>query len=128
MEAESRSAVEPSRGSSAVAVFGAPAAQENHAERALQTALWMLERLALRIGVNSGDVVVGRPRKGSSFATGDVVNVAGRLEQAAASGKVLVGRRRRSGVRVRGAGTVEANGKHEAVARPRKAVVAVDGG
>src|SRR5262249_26025104 len=88
-------------GDAVVAVFGAPAAQEDHAERALQTALWMLERLrelfgerlALRIGVNSGEVVVGRPREGSSFATGDAVNVAARLEQAAAPGRVLVGER-----------------------------------
>src|SRR3954468_8457833 len=86
-------------GDAVVAVFGAPAAQEDHAERALQTALWMLERLrevfadglALRIGVNTGEVVVAPPREGSSFATGDAVNVAARLEQAAASGQVLVG-------------------------------------
>src|SRR4051794_20221928 len=88
-------------GDAVVAVFGAPAAQEDHAERALQTALWMLERLrevfadglALRIGVNTGEVVVAPPREGSSFATGDAVNVAARLEQAAASGQVLVGER-----------------------------------
>ena len=49
--------------------------------------------LALRIGVNTGDVVVGRPREGSSFVTGDAVNVCARLEQAAASGEILVGER-----------------------------------
>ena len=88
-------------GDAVVAMFGAPAAQEDHAERALQVALWMQERmaelfgeqLALRIGVNSGEVVVGRPREGSSFATGDPVNVAARLEQAAEPGQVLVGGR-----------------------------------
>jgi class 3 adenylate cyclase/tetratricopeptide (TPR) repeat protein len=88
-------------GDAVVAVFGAPTAQEDHAERALQTALWMLERLravfadglALRIGVNTGEVVVARPREGSSFATGDAVNVAARLEQAATPGQVLVGDR-----------------------------------
>lgn len=93
--------VEKFIGDAVVAVFGAPAAQEDHAERALQVALWMLERLEalfgdrlqLRIGVNSGEVVVGRPREGSSFATGDAVNVAARLEQAAAPGQVLVGER-----------------------------------
>ena len=69
--------VEKFIGDAVVAVFGAPAAQEDHAERALQVALWMQERLAelfagrltLRIGVNSGEVVIGRPREGSSFAT-----------------------------------------------------------
>ena len=93
--------VEKFIGDAVVAVFGAPAAQEDHAERALQTALWLQERLgevfgerlAMRIGVNSGEVVIGRPREGSSFATGDAVNVAARLEQAAAPGQVLVGER-----------------------------------
>ena len=93
--------VEKFIGDAVVAVFGAPAAQEDHAERAPQVALWMQERLqelfggrlSLRIGVNSGEVVVGRPREGSSFATGDAVNVAARLEQAAEPGHVLVGER-----------------------------------
>jgi class 3 adenylate cyclase/tetratricopeptide (TPR) repeat protein len=93
--------VEKFIGDAVVAVFGAPAAQEDHAERALQVALWMQERLAelfagrlsLRIGVNSGEVVIGRPREGSSFATGDAVNVAARLEQAAEPGRTLVGER-----------------------------------
>ena len=50
-------------------------------------------RLALRIGVNTGEIVVGRPREGSSFVTGDAVNVCARLEQAAAPGEILVGER-----------------------------------
>ena len=45
-------------------------------------------QLALRIGVNTGEVVVGRPREGSSFVTGDAVNVAARLEQAARPGRI----------------------------------------
>ena len=120
--------VEKFIGDAVVAVFGAPAAQEDHAERALQVALWMQERLqelfdgrlSLRIGVNSGDVVVGRPREGSSFATGDAVNVAARLEQAAEPGHVLVGERTAS--LVDGAfelgepRTVEAKGKEGGVA------------
>jgi Adenylate and Guanylate cyclase catalytic domain len=47
----------------------------------------------LRIGVNTGEVVVGRPREGSSFVTGDAVNVATRLEQAAEPGEIPVGER-----------------------------------
>src|SRR5439155_13969970 len=74
---------------------------EDHAERALHAALSMrrhLEELfgghlVLRIGVNTGDVMVGRPREGSSFVTGDAVNVAARLEQAAGPGEILVGER-----------------------------------
>ena len=50
-------------------------------------------QLALRIGVNTGEVVVGRPREGSSFVTGDAVNVAARLEQAARPGQILAGER-----------------------------------
>jgi class 3 adenylate cyclase/tetratricopeptide (TPR) repeat protein len=115
-------------GDAVVAVFGAPAAQEDHAERALQVALWMQERLAelfggrlsLRIGVNSGEVAVGRPREGGSFATGDAVNVAARLEQAAEPGHTLVGER--TAALVGGAfelgmpRTIEAKGKAGGVA------------
>ena len=83
--------VEKFVGDAVMAAFGAPAALEDHAERALHAALAMQrrlrelfgDRLALRIGVNTGEVVVGRPREGSSFVTGDMVNVAARLEQAA---------------------------------------------
>src|SRR5688572_2547415 len=84
-----------------MAVFGAPAALEDHAERALHAALAMQERmhelfsgaLELRVGVNTGDVVVGAAHAGSSFVTGDAVNVADRLEKAAESGEVLAGER-----------------------------------
>lgn len=84
-----------------MAAFGAPVAQEDHAERALNAALWMQQRLddvfggqlALRVGVTTGELIVGRPRHGSSFASGDAVNVAARLEQAAAPGTILVGLR-----------------------------------
>jgi class 3 adenylate cyclase len=49
--------------------------------------------LSLRIGVNAGDGVAGQLRVGSSFVTGDAVNVAARLEQAAEPGEILVGER-----------------------------------
>jgi DNA-binding SARP family transcriptional activator len=91
--------VEKFAGDAVLAAFGAPAAQEDHAERALHTALAMRRRLSelvgealeLRIGVNTGVVIAARPRGGSSFLTGDPVNVAARLEQAAAPGEILVG-------------------------------------
>jgi len=93
--------VEKFVGDAVMAAFGAPAAHEDDAERALHVALAMQRRmdelfagrLALRIGVNTGDVVLGAAREGSSFVTGDAVNVCARLEQAAAPGEVLVGER-----------------------------------
>jgi class 3 adenylate cyclase len=93
--------VEKFVGDAVMAAFGAPVAHEDDAERALHVALGMQRRmgelfggrLALRIGVNTGDVVVGQPRQGSSFVTGDAVNVCARLEQAAAAGEILVGER-----------------------------------
>jgi class 3 adenylate cyclase/tetratricopeptide (TPR) repeat protein len=123
--------IEKFAGDAVMAAFGAPIALEDHAERALHTALAMQRRLTelfagrleLRIGVNTGDVVVGRPREGSSFVTGDAVNVAARLEQAAAPGEILVGER--TVAAARGAFefdapvTVEAKGKPEGVVTRR---------
>ena len=43
--------------------------------------------------MNTGEVVVGRPREGSSFVTVDAVNVGARLEQAAAPREILAGER-----------------------------------
>jgi class 3 adenylate cyclase len=92
--------VEKFAGDAVMAAFGVPAAHEDHAERALHCGLSMQRRLdelfadalSLRIGVNTGEVMAGRPREGSSFVTGDAVNVAARLEQAA-PGETLVGER-----------------------------------
>ena len=95
--------VEKFAGDAVMAAFGAPEALEDHAERALHAALAMQRRLenglALRIGVNTGEVVVGEPRAGSSFVSGDAVNVAARLEQAAEPGEILAGERTVSAVR-----------------------------
>jgi class 3 adenylate cyclase len=93
--------VEKFAGDAVMAAFGVPLAQEDHVERALHAALAMQrrleehfgDRLALRIGVNTGEVIVGRARAGSSFVTGDAVNVAARLEQGAQPGDILVGER-----------------------------------
>jgi len=123
--------VEKFVGDAVMAAFGAPAALEDHAERALHAALGMQrrlhelfgDRLALRIGVNTGEVVVGRPREGSSFVTGDAVNVGARLEQAAGADEILVGER--TAAAVRGAFelgepvTVEAKGKQDGVVAQR---------
>jgi class 3 adenylate cyclase len=120
--------VEKFVGDAVMAAFGAPVAHEDDAERALHVALGMQHRLAelfggavlLRIGVNTGDVVVGQPREGSSFVTGDVVNVCARLEQAAAPGEILVGERTVAAVggafEFADPATVEAKGKPGGVA------------
>jgi class 3 adenylate cyclase/tetratricopeptide (TPR) repeat protein len=93
--------VEKFAGDAVMAAFGVPVAQEDHVERALHAALAMRRRieqhfgdsLSLRIGVNTGEVIVGRARAQSSFVTGDAVNVAARLEQGAEPGEILVGER-----------------------------------
>jgi class 3 adenylate cyclase len=48
-------------------------------------------RLALRIGVNTGEVVAGHSSSRETFVSGDSVNTAARLEQAAGLGEVLLG-------------------------------------
>ncbi len=87
-------------GDALLALFGAPVAHEDDAERAVRAALRMLHTLTecagsvveMRIGVNSGEVLVGAVRAaGSPTAMGDVVNTAQRLQVAAAPGTVLVG-------------------------------------
>lgn len=123
--------IEKFAGDAVMAAFGAPTSLEDHAERALHAAVAMRGRLAelfegrleLRTGINTGDVVVGQPREGSSFVTGDAVNVAARLEQAAAPGEILVGER--TVAAARGAfefdepAAVEAKGKPEGIVARR---------
>jgi DNA-binding SARP family transcriptional activator len=87
-------------GDALMAVFGVPAAQEDHAERALHTALAMRHRfselfgdtLALHTGVGTGELFVAE-RKGAAYVTGDAVNVGARLQQAGAPGDILVAER-----------------------------------
>jgi len=104
MAAEAEAAggtVEKFAGDAVLAAFGARASQEDHAERALHAALAMRrrfdelfgDRLSLRIGVNTGEVAVGPARVGGAFISGDAVNVAARLEQAAPSGEILAAER-----------------------------------
>ena len=92
-------------GDAIVALFGAPVAHEDDAERAVRAALRMQEThramrrpssassIRMRVGVNTGEVLVGALRSGGDYtAMGDVVNTASRLQTAAAPGTVLVGR------------------------------------
>ena len=90
-------------GDAIVALFGAPVAHEDDAERAVRAALRLHElvgaeaaatghALQLRVGVNTGEVLVGAMRAaGSITAMGDVVNTAARLQTMAEPGQVLVG-------------------------------------
>ena len=77
-------------GDAVVAVFGVPTVREDDALRAVRAAVELRDavEIDIRIGVNTGEVVVGT---GDSLVTGDAVNVAARLEQAAESGEILLG-------------------------------------
>jgi class 3 adenylate cyclase/tetratricopeptide (TPR) repeat protein len=131
--------VEKFIGDAVMAVFGVPVVHEDDALRAVRAAVDMraaleqlneeLERgwgvrLATRTGVNTGEVVTG---EGDSLATGDAVNVAARLEQAAAPDEILVGestyRLVREAVDAEPAEAVDAKGKSEPVAAYRVAAV-----
>jgi class 3 adenylate cyclase/tetratricopeptide (TPR) repeat protein len=86
--------VEKFAGDAVMAAFGIPRAHEDDAERAVRAALGILGRvseleLEARIGIESGEVVVDEAD--STFATGEAVNVAARLQQAAAPGEILIG-------------------------------------
>jgi class 3 adenylate cyclase/tetratricopeptide (TPR) repeat protein len=98
--------VEKFIGDAVMAVFGIPAVHEDDALRAVRAAAEMRDALASlnkelerdrgvtiesRIGVNTGDVVAGDADARQSLVTGDAVNVAARLEQAAAPGQILIG-------------------------------------
>jgi tetratricopeptide (TPR) repeat protein len=96
--------VEKFIGDAIMAVFGVPVAHEDDAERAVRAALLMRSRLAavaerrevplvLRIGVNTGLVVTGTTPGRDFLVTGEAVNLAARLQQAAEPGEVLVGER-----------------------------------
>jgi class 3 adenylate cyclase/tetratricopeptide (TPR) repeat protein len=85
--------VEKFIGDAVMAVFGVPQVHEDDALRACRAAVEMRDALPelgvqARIGVNTGEVVTGTEER---LATGDAVNVAARLEQAAQAGAILIG-------------------------------------
>ena len=89
-------------GDAVVALFGAPVAHEDDAERAVRAALRMQETAAeyaaevsvpveLRIGLNTGEVLTGALRSGGDYtAMGDVMNTASRVQTSADPGEVRV--------------------------------------
>ena len=85
--------VEKFIGDAVMAVFGVPVVHEDDALRAVRAAVEMRDAFPAlgcqgRIGVTTGEVVTGTAER---LATGDAVNVAARLEQAASPGEILIG-------------------------------------
>ncbi len=98
--------VEKFIGDAVMAVFGAPVAHEDDAQRAVQAALRIIDALEelnverpgfdlrVRAAVNTGEVLASlsaRPERGEGIVTGDVVNTAARLQGVAPVGGVAVG-------------------------------------
>jgi class 3 adenylate cyclase/tetratricopeptide (TPR) repeat protein len=124
-------------GDGIMALFGAPFAQEDHGIRACYCALKMQEAvknyaleaqrtfglpIQIRVGLNSGDVVVytiGDDRRMGYTAVGESVHLAARMEQAAIPGSILITRatlRLAEGyVQARALGPIQVKGRAEAV-------------
>jgi class 3 adenylate cyclase/tetratricopeptide (TPR) repeat protein len=118
--------VEKFIGDAVMAVFGAPVAHEDDAERAVRAAIAIRDsigdELQIRTAVNTGEALVAlgaRPGEGDAMVAGDVVNTAARLQSAAPVNGILVGegtyRATRDAIDYRKAGAVEAKGKSEPV-------------
>ncbi len=124
--------VEKFVGDAVMAVFGLPQAHEDDALRAVRAALEMqsaigrlnsslaerdVPELRIRIGINTGEVVTGDGV--ATLATGDAVNTAKRLEEAATGGGILIGsvteRLVRHATRLEAVSPVEAKGKRAPV-------------
>jgi class 3 adenylate cyclase/tetratricopeptide (TPR) repeat protein len=130
--------VEKFIGDAIMAVFGVPTLHEDDALRAVRAAAEMRDaltalnreleaergiRIAVRTGVNTGEVVAGHQTAGRTLVTGDTVNTAARLEQGAAAGEILLGevtaRLVRDAVRVEPVLPLDAKGKALPVAAMR---------
>ncbi|WP_329454389.1 adenylate/guanylate cyclase domain-containing protein [Streptomyces sp. NBC_01497] len=132
--------VEKFIGDAVMAVFGVPVTHEDDAARASAAALAMLDaverlnerelhpslgiRLGVRIGVNTGPAVTSTDvSTRQALVSGETVNIAARLEQASATGEVLIGpeTRRAAGaaVRTESVGPLGLKGKEEPVTAHR---------
>jgi class 3 adenylate cyclase/tetratricopeptide (TPR) repeat protein len=138
--------VEKFIGDAVMAVFGIPRLHEDDALRAVRAADELtrafadlnreLERdrdvaLGIRIGINTGEVVAGDGSGGDHLVTGDTVNVAKRLEEAARAGEVIVGsateRLARAGAMFDFVEPIAAKGKSQLVEAWRLVGIAADG-
>jgi len=124
--------VEKFIGDAVMAVFGVPQVHEDDAFRAVSAAVEMRARLTglnaelaaerrpaleIRVGINTGEIVTGDGS--TTLVTGDAVNTAKRLEEAAASGEILIGATTRrlveNGAALEPAAPVAAKGKRQPV-------------
>jgi class 3 adenylate cyclase/tetratricopeptide (TPR) repeat protein len=121
--------VEKFIGDAVMAVFGVPRVHEDDALRAVRAACEMRDALPAlgleaRIGLDSGEVVTGTKER---LVTGDSVNVAARLEQAARPGEILLGEAvlalARAAVEVEALEPLELKGKAEPVRAYRLVLV-----
>jgi class 3 adenylate cyclase/tetratricopeptide (TPR) repeat protein len=125
-------------GDEVAGVFGVPVTHGDDALRAVHAAAEMMSelgklndefeprfgvRLQMRVGVNTGTVVVGAPIAGRAMALGDAMNVAARLEKRAAPGEILLGQETyglvRRDVRAEPAGEFELRGRQAPIAAYR---------
>jgi len=122
--------VEKFIGDAVMAVWGAPVAQEDDAERAVRAALDLVEAVPLldealraRAGVLTGEAAVTVGAQGQGMVAGDLVNTASRIQSEAEPGTVLVGdatrRSTEAAVSYEEAGSHELKGKAEPVALHR---------
>src|SRR5262245_55223435 len=116
-----------------MAAFGIPQAHEDDAERAVRAALGIISGIhdlgvEARIGIEAGEVVVDETD--STFATGEAVNVAARLQQSAGPGEILIGesahRLTDGHIQTENVGPLELRGFRNPIAAYR-ALAAVDG-
>jgi len=123
--------VEKFIGDAVMAVWGAPVAQEDDAERAVRAALDLVQvvsdlgkevrapELAARAGVLTGTAAVSLGAKGQGMVAGDLVNTASRIQTQSQPGTVLVGestkRASEAAIAYEPAGTHELKGKAEPV-------------
>ena len=112
--------VEKFAGDAVLAAFGVAQAHEDDAERAIRAGLGILDAvknlgLEARVGIESGEVVVDSTD--STFATGEAVNLAARLQQFAGPGEILIGPAARSlaqlAIELAEVGPIEVKGRSE---------------